>query len=137
MRTRTLTHAHAHARTHVQHAHARTHMHMHMQRGWLAHPHASTAQRSSAPSVGSRTSSRAPSRAHTVRAPCVQPPRVVGFFPSNETAGYAVFKSMTRKLQGMISFGEVRGAAQASPQPGVAAPTKGAAAACWWVQRRA
>jgi len=36
-----------------------------------------------------------------------KPPRVVGFFPSNETAGYAVFKSMTRKLQGMISFGEV------------------------------
>ena len=36
-----------------------------------------------------------------------KPPRVVGFFPSNETAGYAVFASMARKLQGMISFGEV------------------------------
>ena len=33
-------------------------------------------------------------------------PRVVGFFPSNTTAGYAVFQSMARKLQGMISFGE-------------------------------
>ena len=36
-----------------------------------------------------------------------KPPRVVGFFPSNATAGYAVFSSMARKLQGMISFGEV------------------------------
>ena len=36
-----------------------------------------------------------------------QPPRVVGFFPSNETAGYAIFRSMARKLQGMIAFGEV------------------------------
>ena len=36
-----------------------------------------------------------------------KPPRVVGFFPSNATAGYAVFASMARKLQGMISFGEV------------------------------
>ena len=37
-----------------------------------------------------------------------KPPRVVGFFPSNTTAGYAVFQSMARKLQDMISFGEVR-----------------------------
>ena len=36
-----------------------------------------------------------------------KPPRVVGFFPSNATAGYAVFRSMARKLQGMISFGEI------------------------------
>jgi len=36
-----------------------------------------------------------------------KPPRIVGFFPSNETAGYAVFASMARKLQGMISFGEI------------------------------
>jgi hypothetical protein len=36
-----------------------------------------------------------------------KPPRVVGFFPSNETAGYAVFAAMARKLQGMVSFGEV------------------------------
>ena len=35
-----------------------------------------------------------------------QPPRVVGFFPNNSTAGYAVFASMARKLQGMIAFGE-------------------------------
>ena len=35
-----------------------------------------------------------------------QPPRVVGFFPSNGTAGYAVYRAMASKLQGMISFGE-------------------------------
>ena len=31
--------------------------------------------------------------------------RVVGFFPSNATAGYEVFASTARKLQGMIAFG--------------------------------
>jgi len=36
-----------------------------------------------------------------------QPPRVVGFFPSNQTKGYGVFRSMACKLQGMIAFGEV------------------------------
>ena len=36
-----------------------------------------------------------------------KPPRVVGFFPSNATAGYAVFASMARKLQSMIAFGEI------------------------------
>ena len=36
-----------------------------------------------------------------------KPPRVVGFFPSNTSAAYGVFKSTARKLQGMISFGEV------------------------------
>ena len=35
-----------------------------------------------------------------------QPPRVVGFFPSNGTAGDAVYRAMASKLQGMISFGE-------------------------------
>ncbi len=35
-----------------------------------------------------------------------QPPRVVGFFPSNSTAGYAVFASVASKLQGMVAFGE-------------------------------
>ncbi|KAL1526390.1 hypothetical protein AB1Y20_015103 [Prymnesium parvum] len=35
-----------------------------------------------------------------------KPPRVVGFFPSNETAGYAIFRSTAKKLQGMIAFGE-------------------------------
>lgn len=35
-----------------------------------------------------------------------KPPRVVGFFPSNETAGYAVFRTMAGRLQGMITFGE-------------------------------
>ena len=28
-----------------------------------------------------------------------KPPRVVGFFPSNQTAGYAVFRSTAQKLQ--------------------------------------
>ena len=32
---------------------------------------------------------------------------MVGFFPSNATAGYAVFASMARKLQSMIAFGEI------------------------------
>ena len=36
-----------------------------------------------------------------------KPPRVVGFFPSNATAGYAVFKEAASKLQGMMTFGEV------------------------------
>ena len=36
-----------------------------------------------------------------------KPPRVVGFFPSNTTAAYQVFLQTARKLQGMISFGEV------------------------------
>ena len=35
-----------------------------------------------------------------------KPPRVVGFFPSNKTARYAVFRQTAMKLQGMISFGE-------------------------------
>ena len=30
---------------------------------------------------------------------------MVGFFPNNATAGYGVFASVARKLQGMISFG--------------------------------
>lgn len=36
-----------------------------------------------------------------------KPPRVVGFFPTNTSAAYGVFQSMARKLQGMISFGEI------------------------------
>ena len=36
-----------------------------------------------------------------------KPPRVVGFFPNNATAGYAVFKEAASKLQGMMTFGEV------------------------------
>merc|ERR1719502_2457081 len=35
-----------------------------------------------------------------------KPPRVVGFFRNNETAGYAVFRETAGKLQGMIAFGE-------------------------------
>uniref|UniRef100_A0A7S4F4T9 protein disulfide-isomerase n=1 Tax=Chrysotila carterae TaxID=13221 RepID=A0A7S4F4T9_CHRCT len=35
-----------------------------------------------------------------------KPPRVVGFFPSNESAAYAVYRTSARKLQGLISFGE-------------------------------
>jgi len=51
-----------------------------------------------------------------------KPPRCVGFFPSNETAGYAVFRSMAGKLQGMIAFGEVFDAALQKKFLG--APTK-------------
>jgi hypothetical protein len=35
-----------------------------------------------------------------------KPPRVVGFFPSNSTPTYQVFRETAGKLQGMISFGE-------------------------------
>ena len=35
-----------------------------------------------------------------------QPPRVVGFFPSNSTPTYQVFRETAAKLQGMIAFGE-------------------------------
>jgi len=35
-----------------------------------------------------------------------KPPRVVGFFPSNASAAYPVFRDTARKLQGLISFGE-------------------------------
>jgi len=36
-----------------------------------------------------------------------KPSRVVGFFPSNTSAAYQVFRDTARKLQGMISFGEI------------------------------
>ena len=35
-----------------------------------------------------------------------KPPRVVGFFPSNRSQAYGVFRDSARKLQGLISFGE-------------------------------
>jgi hypothetical protein len=35
-----------------------------------------------------------------------KPPRVVGFFPSNGTEAYQVYRTAARKLQGLISFGE-------------------------------
>lgn len=35
-----------------------------------------------------------------------KPPRVVGFFPSNQSKGYGVFRDAARKLQGLITFGE-------------------------------
>ena len=40
---------------------------------------------------------------HTEEA---KPSRVVGFFPSNNSAAYAVYRDAARKLQGLISFGE-------------------------------
>mmetsp|Transcript_46178 Transcript_46178/g.76352 ORF Transcript_46178/g.76352 Transcript_46178/m.76352 type:complete len:515 (-) Transcript_46178:82-1626(-) len=35
-----------------------------------------------------------------------KPPRVVGFFPSNNSAAYGVYRETARKLQGLIAFGE-------------------------------
>merc|ERR1719352_39607 len=35
-----------------------------------------------------------------------KPPRVVGFFPHNNTPAYAVYRETAAKLQGMIAFGE-------------------------------